>query len=362
MHILDGCSAGGKYVYQRTTLATDTIEIQNQDELFSKLPLGAVSLEGELGRSGRLAVRTTVSGHLKWKEGSPLPPGEACSRATHVIAGVAIGAFKLLSGGTARAGGGVGVGGIGEVGGKASRSEEVLREAGDPSACSGSTDESAPANCRSPIQVFLHPVEKQAPKDQAGAAPSTRVSENAPPTADSVRVNFTAYSAADRWRLFDGNAAPLCDLPCSRWVPRDSSYFLQLDGPTDVKKVRLPKLAYSPGREVDAAVQPGRGSKALGIVATSVGGATLFGGLVAMLIVGVEGGNLLAPSLVAGGGAAVLTGGIVLTIYSKKDGWIEWKVSPGDTGSTLRDHGIVFGDLQGPRHNVAQRGLESLIR
>jgi hypothetical protein len=68
MRILDGCTVGGTYQYQRTTLSTDTIEIEDEDQLFSKLPLGAASLEGELARSGRLAVRTTVVGQLRLTE------------------------------------------------------------------------------------------------------------------------------------------------------------------------------------------------------------------------------------------------------------------------------------------------------
>src|SRR6478735_5171274 len=47
-----GCSLRGSYRWQRTTLASESIEIHNQDELFAKLPLGAIALEGELARSG----------------------------------------------------------------------------------------------------------------------------------------------------------------------------------------------------------------------------------------------------------------------------------------------------------------------
>ena len=47
---------------QRTTPATDSLEINDADELYAKLPLGAASLEGELKRSGKLSVKTMVAG------------------------------------------------------------------------------------------------------------------------------------------------------------------------------------------------------------------------------------------------------------------------------------------------------------
>ena len=329
MRILDGCSVGGTYAYQRTTLATDTIEIADQDELYAKLPLGAVSLEGELARSGRLAVHTTVVGLLRLKDGARVAEGGACSNATHVITGVAVGSFKLLSGGATSAGGGGSVAIVGGAKVNTSRSEQTMREAGDPSACTDATDEGAPANCRSPIQVFLTPVDRRPGPGQA-LAPARVAPENQRPTLDSVRINFAAYSPDDRWRLHDGNGALLCDLPCTRWIPKESSYYLELERPEGPKKVRLPTLDYSADREVDATVHPGRGSKALGIVATSVGGAMVFAGLVWMLSEGViaEDPNLLASSIFTATGALVLTGGIVFTVYSRKDGALKFKVTP----------------------------------
>lgn len=327
MRILDGCSVGGTYAYERTTLATDTIEIADQDELYAKLPLGAASLEGELARSGRLAVRTTVAGMLRLKDGAALANTSACSQATHLITGVAIGAFKLLSGGATNAGAGASVGFVGEGKVSARRSEETMREAGDPSACSAETTEGAPTNCRSPIQVFLAPVQTRAEGGQA-SAPAV-APEDRHPTIDSIHINFTAYNPDDRWRLHDGNDQFICELPCSRWVPKQSNYHLELQSADSVRKVRIPNLEYSPDREVSATLEPGRGSKALGIIGISVGGAATFGGLVWMLVEGIaDKPNMLTSGLFTLGSAAALTGGIVLTVYSRKDGWLDFKIAP----------------------------------
>lgn len=64
MKVLPACRPRGAYAFHRTTTATDTVDIRNADDLYAKLPLGALSLEGELQRTGRLAVQTTVSGQL----------------------------------------------------------------------------------------------------------------------------------------------------------------------------------------------------------------------------------------------------------------------------------------------------------
>jgi hypothetical protein len=56
LRVLPQCRVRGSYQWMRTTPSTDSLEIKDADELFAKLPLGAASLEGELKRSGRLAV------------------------------------------------------------------------------------------------------------------------------------------------------------------------------------------------------------------------------------------------------------------------------------------------------------------
>jgi hypothetical protein len=45
MRLLPECRVAGEYHWQQTTAATDSLEINDADELFAKLPLGAASLE-----------------------------------------------------------------------------------------------------------------------------------------------------------------------------------------------------------------------------------------------------------------------------------------------------------------------------
>jgi len=52
LRLLPACRLPGSYYWQHTTVASDRIEIHNEAELYAKLPLGAVSLSGELKKSG----------------------------------------------------------------------------------------------------------------------------------------------------------------------------------------------------------------------------------------------------------------------------------------------------------------------
>ena len=97
MRILTQCRVGGSYMWQRTTTATDVLEIESEDDLYSKLPLGAVSLEGELKTTGRLAVQTTVSGQYRLGGLSTfdVPNSGPCRGATHLVSSLSLGAFKV---------------------------------------------------------------------------------------------------------------------------------------------------------------------------------------------------------------------------------------------------------------------------
>src|SRR4051794_1217901 len=93
LRMLPRCHVRGNYQWRRTTMSTDVIEIRNADELFAKLPIGAVSLEGELQRSGRLAVQTSVAGQMQLAGFDPagVSKGSECEGATHVVEALSVG-------------------------------------------------------------------------------------------------------------------------------------------------------------------------------------------------------------------------------------------------------------------------------
>jgi hypothetical protein len=213
MKVLPACRPKGAYAFRRTTTSTDTVEIHDADELFAKLPLGALSLEGELKRSGRLAVQTTVSGQLNLGGFDAKDFGTGCEHATHVVRALSIGAFKLRSGGTAHVGGSASVAGIGSGTGSSSSEEVTMREAGSPEQCDQGTESAPNPACASPIQVFLSPL------------PSSVVDRGPP---GMLKVKFLPVRADEKWEVVVGDRA-LCTTPCERWVDPAMPFSLRYD-------------------------------------------------------------------------------------------------------------------------------------
>jgi hypothetical protein len=164
LRIIDRCKLPGSYAWRKTTLATDTTDIRDEDELFAKLPLGAVALSGELKTSGSLHVQTTVSGQMQLvgKAADDATSGAECSRATHLVTALSVGAFKLVAGGDVSGKAGAEAGTIGAHG-ATKQSKSILRAAGDPAACERATATEPNGECRSPIQIFLTPIRRSVP-------------------------------------------------------------------------------------------------------------------------------------------------------------------------------------------------------
>jgi len=291
MHLLPQCKPGGKYLWNRTTLAEDTVEIRTEDDLYAKLPLGAASLEGELKSSGRLAVRTTVAGQLKLDgvATADVPKTGDCAGATHIISSLSVGAFRLMAGGASKAQAGVNTP-VAATTGSASAEEILVRKAGNPAKCGETTEDRPDGECSSPIQVFLWPLPKlaDASRGDDGAGP-------APPGA--VRFNFLLPDASEKWRLMEKDKV-LCDFPCTRWIGPGRDLSLRRDGAmaSETLNVPFPKDlgGYSAGRTVDALPQEATGTRiGLGMAATIVGGmGTIFGGVFTIAGCTVEEGDV----------------------------------------------------------------------
>jgi hypothetical protein len=262
LRIVDSCPLTGGYQWSRTTLATDMVEIQSSDDLYAKLPIGAVGLEGELARSGRLAVRSTVSGQLNAK---PIDATEltntGCHQATHYIAAISVGAFQLLSGTDDSGSGGVSVGNAG-AGMRSSRREVVLREAGVRETCAESTDQAPHVQCGSPIQLFLAPLPDRGP---AVPAPAAAVAD--PNRAAAIHISFPKPDDEDEvWTLRAPGGKVLCTLPCEEWVGPVSGDYLQREPRNGQKQavLALPQsFAHPVGSRVTAEFQAERGNPTL---------------------------------------------------------------------------------------------------
>jgi len=298
------CTVRGSYRWQRTTLSSDTIGIQNKDELFAKLPLGALSLKGELERAGLLKVRTMVSGQyvLDGATAAEVPDYGDCAQATHLLSAVSIGSFKLDSGGTLRA---EATAGVGEFGGgaKTTSSETMLREAGDFDACSRSTDETPDIGCSSPIQAFLVPLPRFAKERGAG----------------TVRVTFSSGVADQAWELRT-NQQFVCRTPCTRWINPAEKYQLRTESGPALETLDVPDLrTYGGTGDVEVRAHPrDSGPFVGGIVATGLGGGLAFIGGFLALMGGLadRDGLVVAGAVTAGVGIAAVAPGIWLIASS----------------------------------------------
>lgn len=311
MRLLTQCRVPGAYSWQRTTPATDVLEIRNEDDLYAKLPLGAVSLEGELRASGRLAVQTTVSGLLNLRGVTPEQVSNqgACAGATHLLGSLSVGAFSLKSGGALSARGGVDatIGG-GRAG--TSSQEALVREAGRVESCRESTEETPHADCRSPIQVFLWPLPWAQP-------------EQGPP--GYVKVNLHAADGGTIWDVMaDGRV--MCQTPCSRWMPPSVALMMkETDAPfyRKAEAVDVPDLRPYAAAHVGGPLDVRATTKSFmafsgGITMTALGGMGVMTGLV-LTIIGYAGhrdelGTAGVVTMVAS--PALMVPGIVIMVNS----------------------------------------------
>jgi hypothetical protein len=299
MRVLDGCQVGGGYAWQRTTPSKDVVEIESEDALYAKLPLGAASLEAELKRSGKLAVHTYVSGQLRLEGASAddVSPYGACARATHVVSALAVGAFALDTSGRASAGLDVALAKA-SAGGKVSRGAGVVRSAGSWEACDASSEAAPHANCRSPIQVFLQPI----PGRGADAGPP-----------GTVKVDLVSADASRRWDVYYDDEV-ICSTPCTRFLDPGRPLLLRSRdlGPMRGDRVQLRDLVdHAPGGAVQVQAHPtSYGKLATGITFTTFGGMAVVTG-VALSAIGCS--DLDARGGMCRGGATTLAAGAFAT-------------------------------------------------
>jgi hypothetical protein len=343
LRVLPECRVRGGYRWQRTTPATDSLQINDADELYAKLPLGAASLEGELKRTGKLAVKTVVAGQLRLDGAGPadVPADGACAQATHLMTAVSVGAFALTAGGTRQGSVGATAAVVGEAKLSSERGVEQLRSAGDFDACNTTTDEYPNANCASPIQVFLVPL-------------PGRAAEEGPP--GTVKVDFLSANPASRWDVYSDDQV-ICTTPCARFVHpahpvmlrarEEGAFFERPD------KIQVANLLEHPEPHLQLQAYPtARGEFASGIVFTTFSGMAVLSG-VALLGVGCSSTDhhslCTAGFITTGVGGAALAGSLWLLL----DALPKAEVAPYTEGGPL----LAGGARAGPRLHFAPNGL-----
>lgn len=204
MDLLPACDVGGEYDFVALERKQERVTIRNEEELYARLPVGAASLEGKLARSGELVVDMTIVGRKQAArhvfERSELTG--SCATATHVLTGLTVGAFSLMTGAATEAGASVGVGGAG-AGGGVTRVRELLASDGDPSRCDGESFDGVPmAGCGAVLRVEAVPLAGGAPVAMAPTLKPDPAADDGvdagPDEAERERVRARRRSAT--WR------------------------------------------------------------------------------------------------------------------------------------------------------------------
>lgn len=307
LHIIPQCQLGGVYRWHRTTPASESLELRSEADLFTKLPLGAVTLSGELKRSGSLTVTTTVAGQarLDGPDGSQVPTADACAAVTHVVTAVSVGAFTMTAGGKRSGKVSASVRGYGEAGGGGSRSAKLVRSAGDARSCSDATEQAPSADCASPVQLFLSPVPGRTPT---------------PGPPGTVNVDVVSAAADARWDVIVDDQAR-CTTPCSLHADPSRPLVLRTRE-SRPDQLRIPGFRSEVG-PVQVLARPTRnGQFVTGMTFTALGGMALVTGI-ALTGAGCsqddEPGLCTAGQITMGAATPVLLGAIWLMLDARAD-------------------------------------------
>ena len=307
LRVLPQCRVRGGYRWQRTTPSTDSLSINDTDDLYAKLPLGAASLEGELKRTGKLLVKTIVAGQLRLEGAAvgDVPADGACAQATHLLTALSVGAFSLTAGGS-REGSVAASVNLGEAKLGRELSAEQLRSAGDFDSCAQSTAESPNANCASPIQVFLTPL-------------PGRAADEGPP--GTVKVDFLSANPASRWDVYSDDQV-ICTTPCARFVQPAHPVMLRAreEGFGVADKVEVPNLLDATGPHLQLEAHPtARGQWVTGMTFMAFTGMAVVTGLTLTPLGCSTGmaGMCKAGIITLGAGAVTFTGSLWLFLDAR---------------------------------------------
>jgi hypothetical protein len=240
LQVLDGCandsirgSLGAYRPVEWTSGSVERIEINNEGELYAKLPLGVATLGGRVHAGESFAMEYFVSG-VRSSTRSAMYQGDlqniaGCKGATHFVYGYALGAFALKSktdvGGEVTAE----VQGIG-AGGKQQKTSKAEKEGGVLSTCRTETAKET-RTCQIPIRLILRPLEAGA-SEQPAAPPPPASSEKAELTVEEVKLR----ESGARKRVAKDGKGCIADLDeADRRFPNSARLSTRPDGMMNIR-------------------------------------------------------------------------------------------------------------------------------
>jgi len=159
LRMLDACSLEGAYEFHETSRSMDGFTVTNRNELYAKLPLGAVSLQGEIDKGHSLKLSYVAVGtrttEIARAERDQLVG--TCDGATHYVRTMIVGAYELASEASLDVGASVEVGPAG-LGGGHGEAASVIRSDGDLTGCADRATPADDPGCAAVVQLVLVPV------------------------------------------------------------------------------------------------------------------------------------------------------------------------------------------------------------
>lgn len=157
------CRADGAYRYAPTPVTPERAEVADSDQLRASVPALKVALGGSVQRDTKVAVSLTVVG--RYENASARVRREDlhdddCTRATHFVAAVTVGAYHFESKAKAAISGNAEVVGKVGVGAASEEQKSVVRGGGNEDACKAATQKDAepPRECDSILRLELQPL------------------------------------------------------------------------------------------------------------------------------------------------------------------------------------------------------------
>lgn len=160
LQILHRCEVKGSYGFDAVTVHRDTLEIKDDKDLFTRMPVHSSSLKGELA-SGKMLKLDYVLVGQQLASGDPAEMTGDCAGATHYVRTISLGAYEMTTASKAQSGADVNLGII-EAGGHSKSSRNRLRHSGDVPECADKKDidekNIKTYGCTAPVQLGLAPL------------------------------------------------------------------------------------------------------------------------------------------------------------------------------------------------------------
>ncbi|HEU5058531.1 MAG TPA: tetratricopeptide repeat protein [Kofleriaceae bacterium] len=234
LKVMSRCKATGNYEYGYYPSEAEVLDFKDSDEIKANLSGGAAiaaKFEAEMKRGAKLFIAYAVGGRSTTTVPDvgrdQIKGPRSCDKATHYVAEVHFGAYKMEASSGAEMKAAVDIFGRGASGGSQS-SADTSGKSGDPQACERGSDRDreAPRGCNTVVRVTLAPIlpagEGQKPEAAPVKAELPRPPPGCPPGMERIGMMCRRPGGAtggSRPRMCRPGDAADCERQCQAGEP-----------------------------------------------------------------------------------------------------------------------------------------------